>query len=221
MRKFKLLLISVLFPCMCMGEGAHHEDNEFIIRAGFTGSHLRYKDNIGGTVNVSYIPFEINSCGIGWNANFTKTKDYYSISPLGATATLLTFLGYTVSSEMDSWIRTVLFCMAAESMGLYIPIGKNFELQPYWSLLRLSKWQKEKILITGAFGLAATVYIKKFSITAYGEYSYGYGNSDWWGETLSNVFTDAEDTYYNRYEKPCTPFKGWIYGVTLGFSFNL
>ena len=107
------------------------------------------------------------------------------------------------------------------SMGLYIPIGKNFELQPYWSLLRLSKWQKEKILITGAFGLAATVYIKKFSITAYGEYSYGYGNSDWWGETLSNVFTDAEDTYYNRYEKPCTPFKGWIYGVTLGFSFNL
>ena len=182
MRKFKLLLISVLFPCMCMGEGAYHEDNEFIIRAGFTGSHLRYKDNIGGTVNVSYIPFEINSCGIGWNANFTKTKDYYSISPLGATATLLTFLGYTVSSEMDSWIRTVLFCMAAESMGLYIPIGKNFELQPYWSLLRLSKWQKEKILITGAFGLA---------------------------------------TYYNRYEKPCTPFKGWIYGVTLGFSFNL
>ncbi len=122
---------------------------------------------------------------------------------------------------MDSWIRTVLFCMAAESMGLYIPIGENFELQPYWSLLRLSKWQKEKILITGAFGLAATVYIKKFSITAYGEYSYGYGNSDWWGETLSNVFTDAEDTYYNRYEKPCTPFKGWIYGVTLGFSFNL
>ena len=90
MRKFKLLLISVLFPCMCMGEGAYHEDNEFIIRAGFTGSHLRYKDNIGGTVNVSYIPFEINSCGIGWNANFTKTKDYYSISPLGATATLLT-----------------------------------------------------------------------------------------------------------------------------------
>lgn len=145
MRKFKLLLISVLFPCMCMGEGAYHEDNEFIIRAGFTGSHLRYKDNIGGTVNVSYIPFEINSCGIGWNANFTKTKDYYSISPLGATATLLTFLGYTVSSEMDSWIRTVLFCMAAESMGLYIPIGENFELQPYWSLLRLSKWQKEKI----------------------------------------------------------------------------
>ena len=64
MRKFKLLLISVLFPCMCMGEGAYHEDNEFIIRAGFTGSHLRYKDNIGGTVNVSYIPFEINSCGI-------------------------------------------------------------------------------------------------------------------------------------------------------------
>ena len=62
---------------------------------------------------------------------------------------------------------------------------------------------------------------RKFSITAYGEYSYGYGNSDWWGETLSNVFTDAEDTYYNRYEKPCTPFKGWIYGVTLGFSFNL
>lgn len=53
------------------------------------------------------------------------------------------------------------------------------------------------------------------------KYSYGYGNSDWWGETLSNVFTDAEDTYYNRYEKPCTPFKGWIYGVTLGFSFNL
>ena len=53
MRKFKLLLISVLFPCMCMGEGAYHEDNEFIIRAGFTGSHLRYKDNIGGTVNVS------------------------------------------------------------------------------------------------------------------------------------------------------------------------
>ena len=30
MRKFKLLLISVLFPCMCMGEGAYHEDNEFI-----------------------------------------------------------------------------------------------------------------------------------------------------------------------------------------------
>ena len=158
MRKFKLLLISVLFPCMCMGEGAYHEDNEFIIRAGFTGSHLRYTDNIGGTVNVSYIPFEINSCGIGWNANFTKTKDYYSISPLGATATLLTFLGYTVSSEMDSWIRTVLFCMAAESMGLYIPIGKNFELQPYWSLLRLSKWQKEKILITGAFGLYKKVF---------------------------------------------------------------
>ena len=28
MRKFKLLLISVLFPCMCMGEGAYHEDND-------------------------------------------------------------------------------------------------------------------------------------------------------------------------------------------------
>ena len=94
-------------------------------------------------------------------------------------------------------------------------------MNPALIINSLSSWQKEKILITGAFGLAATVYIKKFSITAYGEYSYGYGNSDWWGETLSNVFTDAEDTYYNRYEKPCTPFKGWIYGVTLGFSFNL
>ena len=31
MRKFKLLLISVWFPGMCMGEGAYHEDKEFII----------------------------------------------------------------------------------------------------------------------------------------------------------------------------------------------
>lgn len=167
MRKFKLLLISVLFPCMCMGEGAYHEDNEFIIRAGFTGSHLRYKDNIGGTVNVSYIPFEINSCGIGWNANFTKTKDYYSISPLGATATLLTFLGYTVSSEMDSWIRTVLFCMAAESMGLYIPIGENFELQPYWSLLRLSNGRKKN------------TYYRSFWFSRYGLYKKVFYNCLW------------------------------------------
>ena len=128
MRKFKLLLISVLFPCMCMGEGAYHEDNEFIIRAGFTGSHLRYKDNIGGTVNVSYIPFEINSCGIGWNANFTKTKDYYSISPLGATATLLTFL-----QCRQRWIVGFgLYCFVwpQKVWDCIFPLGKILSYSP-------------------------------------------------------------------------------------------
>ena len=222
MKKIKILLLVVVFPFVCMGEGAYHEYNEVIVRAGVMNSDLRYGENLGGTINISYIPFEINSCGIGWNANFTKTKDYYSFSPIGAGATLIAVMSGSMSVDSDNWVWKALCCMAAESMGVYIPIGPHFELQPYWNLLRLSKWQEEKIIVTGAFGLAATVYMKRFSITAYGEYSYGYGNPDWWTETLANVFLeDEEDTYYTRYEKPRTPFKGWVYGLTLGFSFNL
>lgn len=36
------------------------------------------------------------------------------------------------------------------------------------------------------FGLSASVYMNRFSITGYGEYSFGYGNVDWWGERFNN-----------------------------------
>lgn len=221
MKKLKILLLSLIIPVLCSGQGAYHDYNEVIVRAGLINSNLRYGDNIGGTINMSYIPLDISVCGIGWNANFIKTKDFYSISPLGTGATLLAVFCNAIFSNAEDLIWKTLCLMSVESMGVYIPIGEYFELQPYWNLLRLSKWREEKIIVTGAFGLAATTYINRFSITLFGEYSYGYGNSNWWGEVLSNALTDSDNTYYNKYKKPRTPFKGWIYGLTLGFSFNI
>ena len=219
MKTLRFLFICLLFPITCWGQGAYHEANEFILRAGIMNSNLRYNDNVGFTTNLTYIPSDINHCGIGWNAGFTVTKDFYSLNPLGACSTLLNIFGRSLMGGLDGWIQGVFYAMSAESMGVYIPIGEHFELQPYWSLLRLSKWKKEKVIITGAFGLSASVYMNRFSITGYGEYSFGYGNVDWWGARFNNIFTEEEDTYYTNYEKPCTPFKGWIYGLTLGYSF--
>ena len=116
MKKIKILLLVVVFPFVCMGEGAYHEYNEVIVRAGVMNSDLRYGENLGGTINISYIPFEINSCGIGWNANFTKTKDYYSFSPIGAGATLIAVMSGSMSVDSDNWVWKALCCMAAESI---------------------------------------------------------------------------------------------------------
>lgn len=221
MKRLKILLLIFIIPIICNSQGAYHNYNEVIIKSGIINTNLRYGDNLGGTINISYMPFDINTCGIGWNANFTKTKDFYSFSPLGASATLLAVFCNAIFSNSEDIIWKTLCLMSVESMGIYIPIGEYFELQPYWNLLRLSKWKDNKMIVTGAFGLASTTYIKRLSISVFGEYSYGYGNPNWWGEVLSNALTDAEDTYYNRYKKPKTPFKGWIYGITLGFSFTL
>lgn len=218
--RYLCLVLLIGMSHIMVAQGAYHSENEFIIRAGILKSDLRYGDNFGLSITGTYFPTDINSCGIGWNIGFTKTKDYWSMNPLGATSTLLNVFCESVMGGLDDWMQKVFWVMSAESMGVYIPLGEQFEIQPYWSLLRLSKYKKENVLLTGAFGLTASVYFERFSITGFGEYSFGYGNSNWYGERFHNVFVDDDEGVYNeKYDKPCTPFKGWNYGITFGYSF--
>lgn len=214
------VLLLLCLSQVIVAQGAYHEDGEFIIRAGVINSDFRYGNNVGLTLNATYFPYEVSNCGFAWNAGFTKTKDYWSLNPIGATSTLLNIFCRSMMDGLEPWMQSVFWVMSAESMGVYIPIGERFEIQPYWSLLRLSKYKKDNVLLTGAFGLSASVYFDRFSVTGFGEYSFGYGSSNWYGQWFHNIFVDDEEgSYEEKYEKPCTPFKGWNYGITLGYSF--
>jgi len=112
--------------------------------------------------------------------------------------------------------------MSMESMSLNFALCRDFEFTPYWSLLRLSSWEKGATYITGGAGLRANFYFgpqKRWSLRARGEYSFGYGNMNWYGERIYKLFNKDEEGYVTKYEKPCTPFRGWTYGLSIGYRF--
>ena len=154
--------------------------------------------------------------------NFAKSKDYWSVNPLGASAIVLTLFCKNVIDDNET-AKTILMIMAGESMSLNFALTEHFEVAPYWNLLRLSHWQGGSTYITGSVGVRANYYFgpeDRWSVRARGEYSWGYGNPDFYMEWIYNIFGDSEEwTDYYKYNKPHTPFKGWNYGISIGYRF--
>lgn len=205
------------------GQGAYHKDTEFIIRAGAKQTDLRFADVTALDVGVDYTPWEANGCfTYSFTTDFNMSKDHWSFNPIGATSILLSLFCKNIVDD-DETLKNIIAFSAFESMKLNFAIGECFELGPNWSLLRISKWEHGATYITGEAGAHANFYFgpkKHWSLRAKGGYSWGYGNADWWGEKLFNwLKEDEENTYYEHYKKPHTPFKGWVYGISLGYRF--
>lgn len=202
-------------------KGARHDDMEFIIHAGATYSDLRYGTSVAANLGIDYTPYEADgSFSYSFNTNAAYCKDYWSVSPLGASAIVLSLFCKNIVED-DPTVHTMLMIMAGESMSLNFALNDHIEVAPCWNLLRLSSWQKGATYVTGTAGLKLNVYFgpeDRWSLRAHGEYSWGYGNGDWWGEKIYNIFGDSgESTYYEEYKKPKTPFKGWQCGLSLGY----
>lgn len=204
------------------GQGAYHKDTEFTLRAGFVQSSLRHDDVTTLDVGIDYTPWECDDIfSYSFSMNFEKSKSYWSINPIGATSIILSVFCKNIVDK-DETTKKILAYSAFESMKLNFALGEQFEVGPNWSLLRLSKRKKGATYVTGQAGIHANLYFgkkKNWSLRARGEYSWGYGNADWWGERLFHWLNpDEEETHYEHYKTPHTPFKGWIYGISIGYN---
>lgn len=223
MRHFVILLVFWTTICVqSFCQGAYHKDTEFTFRAGLEQANLRYEDLSTLDVGIDYTPWESDDVfSYSFAMNFEKSKDHWSVNPIGATSILLSVFCKNIVNKDDT-MKRILAYSAFESMKLNFALGQQFEVGPNWSLLRLSKWKKGATYVTGQAGIHASFYFgpkKRWSLRAKGEYSWGYGNADWWGNLLYNFFDrEHEPSYQSDYEKPHTPFKGWIYGVSIGYS---
>lgn len=205
-------------------KGAYHNDLEFIIHGGVLQSDLRYGESTAFNLGMDYTPYESgdNMFSYSFITNFAKSKDYWSVNPLGASAIALTLFCKNIINDNET-AKTILMIMAGESMSLNFALTEHFEVAPYWNLLRVSHWQGGSTYITGSVGVRANYYFgpeDRWSIRARGEYSWGYGNPDFYMEWIYNIFGDSEKwTDYYKYNKPHTPFKGWNYGISIGYRF--
>lgn len=205
--------------------GAYHKDVEFITHLGIAQSDLRYGDNTAAEFGIDFTPFNSpnDMFSISFFANYRQSKDYWSFNPLGGTSMVLVMFCSGLLDKSDEVVKKIAYCTMFESMGLNFALSRHFELSPYWSLLRLSRWHNGATYVTGATGLRANWYFGRklrWSLRGSCEYSWGYGNSDWWAERIKNIFDDKEEaTSYTRRHKPRTPFKGVVYGLSLGYRF--
>ena len=202
--------------------GSYHNDLEFIIHCGVQFSNLRYGSSTAFNIGVDYTPYESEDDMFSYSfiTNFAKSKDYWSVNPLGASAIVLTLFCKNIIDDYDT-AKTILMIMAGESMSLNFALTKHVEIAPYWNLLRLSRWRHKSTYMTGEIGGRANYYFgsnNRWSLRAKANYSWGYGNADFYAEMLYNIFGDSgEWTNYYKYNKPHTPFKGWNLGISLGY----
>lgn len=203
-------------------KGAYHNDLEFIIHGGSVFSNLRYGSSTSFDLGMDYTPYEASDQLFSYSfiTDFSISKDYWSINPLGATSIVLILFCKNVIDDNET-VHTILKIMAGESMSLNFALTKHFEIAPYWNLLRLSNWQKGATYLTGEVGGRLNYYFgseDRWSLRAKACYSWGYGNADYYSEKLYNIFGDSgESTDYYKYQKPFTPFKGWNFGISLGY----
>lgn len=201
--------------------GAYHQDLEFILHAGAIQSTLRYGHATAVEVGIDYTPYEADGCfSYSFITSFNYSKDYWTVNPLGAGAIVLSLFCKNIIDN-DETVKTILMIMSGESMSLNFAMGNHFEVAPYWSLLRLSSWQKGATYLTGEFGGRVNFFFdsdNRLSLRAKANYSWGYGNGDFYSELIYNIFGDSEEwTDYYKYNKPKTPFKGWNFGISLGY----
>ncbi len=238
----KVLLVSVLFAlCITVtmaqsydyysgnsykpAKGAYHNDLEFILHGGVLQSDLRYGNSTAFDLGIDYTPYESGDDMFSYSfiTVFAKSRDYWSINPLGASAIVLTLFCKNVIDDNET-AKTVLMIMAGESMSLNFALTEHIEVAPYWNLLRLSHWQGGSTYLTGSVGIRANFYFgpeDRWSVRARGDYSWGYGNPDFYKEWIYNIFGDSDEwTNYYEYHKPHTPFKGWNYGISIGYSYR-
>ena len=203
-------------------KGAYHNDLEFIVHGGIISSDLRYGSSTAFSLGADYTPYESDDDLFTYSfiTNFAKSKEYWSVNPLGASAIIMTLFCKNVIEDNET-AKTMLMIMAGESMSLNFALTKHLEVAPYWNLLRLSSWEKGATYLTGEFGGRINYYFgpkDRWSLRAKGCYSWGYGNSDFYSEMLYNIFGDSEEwTNYYKYHKPRTPFKGWNFGISVGY----
>lgn len=203
-------------------KGAYHSDLEFVVHGGVVSSDLRYGSSTAFSLGVDYTPYESDDDMFSYSfiTNFAKSKEYWSVNPLGATAIVMTLFCKNVIDDNET-AKTILMIMAGESMSLNFALTRHIEVAPYWNLLRLSSWEKGATYLTGEVGGRANFYFgaeDRWSIRAKAGYSWGYGNSDYYSEMLYNIFGDSEEwTNYYKYNKPRTPFKGWNFGISVGY----
>lgn len=203
-------------------KGAYHKDLEFIVHGGALFSDLRHGNATAFNLGIDYTPYESedNSFSYSFITNFAKSKDYWSVNPLGASAIVLTLFCKNIVDD-DETAKTILMIMAGESMSLNFALTEHLEVAPYWNLLRLSSWQHGATYLTGEIGGRINCYFgpdDRWSLRAKANYSWGYGNADFYSELIYNIFGDSgEWTDYYKYNKPHTPFKGWNFGISLGY----
>ena len=202
-------------------KGAYHNDMEFIVHGGFMSSDLRYSGATAIDLGIDYTPYESDNELFTYSfvTDYLKSKDYWSINPLGAASIVLNVFCKNIIKNNET-AKLMLIIMAAESMSLNFALTEHFELSPYWNLLRLSNWQHGATYVTGALGARANYYFGKddrWSVRLRGSYSWGYGNFNWYGEQIYNWFGNDGTSHYEEYEKPCTPFKGWNLGLSIGY----
>lgn len=204
-------------------KGAYHKDLEFIVHGGILQSDLRYKGTKSLDIGIDYTPWESSDKMFSYSfiTSFTRSSYYWSANPLGASAILLTLFCKNIVED-DEMVHTILMIAAGESMSFNFALTENFEVGPSWNLLRLSHRMGGSTYMTGAIGARANYYFgpdDRWSLRARGEYTWGYGNADFYMERLYNIFGDDGQTYYFDYEKPHTPFKGWSLGLSIGYRF--
>lgn len=73
-------------------KGAYHTDMEFVAHGGLIYSDLRYGSATAFNLGIDFTPFESGDdlFSLSFITNFAKSKDYWSINPLGASAIVLT-----------------------------------------------------------------------------------------------------------------------------------
>ncbi|NDV64045.1 hypothetical protein [Bacteroides sp. 224] len=193
---------------------SHDNGDELIVRVGIQQANLRFENSTGVHVTASYFPFEGM---VSANAMFARTNAYWTYNPC-------TVIGVTGNMLFKNDVMRLIFTMLSlESMGVNLPLTDNIEVQPYWSLLRVSKYKEQhNNRVTGAFGLTASYYFKNILLTGFGEYNFGYGNGDWWAENITNLFKGEDNQSYDtQYKRVRTPYKGWVFGLTVGYRIRL
>ena len=127
---------------------------------------------------------------IDFVGSFSYGKDYMSMEPFTLSGLLLYYFIKQGWSYADKETNIAMALCIFSGMGFNIRLADFLKIRPYYSLLRLTKIQKEEFDLNGAVGSYVTFEFGRMMLNPFCEYTFGY--------------------------KKKSPFTGYAFGVSLG-----
>ena len=206
------LLSSIIMATVSLAQPHYYQAEKSVsVAAGYSNIHMNV-DNF----QVAFLEgtYYMNP-QLGWefSARVEYGKNYLSFEPIGLLGLPMWIYSSSHGLGRESNMIGALLSIASAKLPIAVDSEGIFEITPYWSLLKFTRFYDDKFRINGDLGLQ----VKLFPIALFNWSSTLYisGFAQWdWGYSRNH-------NYYGRYniKDNRSDFFGYAWGVQLGYYF--
>lgn len=211
-RSLAILVLSLITATVIMAQPHYYQTEKTVSAAlGYSNIHMNVDNFQVAFLEATYYP----SYSLGWefSARVEYGKNFLSFEPIGLLGLPMWIYSSSHGLGRESNMIGALLSIASAKLPIAVDGDGIFEITPYWSLLKFTRFYDDKFRINGDLG----VQIKLFPLALFRWsntlYISGFAQWDWGYSRNHNI--------YGRYniKDNRSDFFGYAWGVQLGCYF--